>query len=46
MNGAATQIFSREFDTDFFRLPLALRELIQKNLMAWARGLQLSRTFA
>jgi len=29
MNGAATQIASREFDQDFFRLPPRIQDLVQ-----------------
>jgi mRNA interferase RelE/StbE len=32
MNGAATQIASRQFDDDFFRLPLQAREHVQKKI--------------
>ena len=32
MNGAATQIASREFDSDFFKLPARIRETVQKKL--------------
>jgi mRNA interferase RelE/StbE len=32
MNAAATQIASREFDADFFRLPSHLQSLIQKKI--------------
>ena len=32
MNGAATQIASREFDGDFFRLPQPLQVLVQKKI--------------
>ena len=39
MNGAATQIASREFDQDFFRLPLRLQELIQGKIDAMGRRL-------
>jgi len=32
MNGAATQIFSRQFDDDFFSLPPAVRERVQRRI--------------
>ena len=32
MNHATTQIASRQFDEDFFRLPLRLQALIQKRI--------------
>jgi mRNA interferase RelE/StbE len=32
MNGAATQIASRQFDDDFFRLPPQIRDLVQSKL--------------
>lgn len=32
MNGAATQIASRQFDDDFFPLPARLREQIQRKI--------------
>ena len=32
MNGAATQIASREFDADFFRLPAPLQALVQRKI--------------
>ncbi len=34
MNGAATQIASREFDGDFFRIPLAIQANIQRKIDA------------
>ena len=34
MNGAATQIASREFDSDFFDLPLRLQALVQRKIDA------------
>jgi mRNA interferase RelE/StbE len=34
MNGAATQVASREFDSDFFRLPEAIRERVQRKIDA------------
>jgi hypothetical protein len=39
MNGAATQIASRQFDEDFFKLPAKIRERVQAKLDAV--GLQL-----
>ncbi len=32
MNGAATQVASREFDGDFFRLPQQVQALVQKKI--------------
>jgi len=32
MNGAATQIASREFDDDFFRLPSPVQALVQRKI--------------
>jgi mRNA interferase RelE/StbE len=32
MNGAATQIAARQFDSDFFKLPSAIQERIQKKI--------------
>ena len=32
MNGAATQIASRQFDEDFFKLPTTIQEHVQKRL--------------
>ena len=32
MNGAATQIASREFDSDFFRLPSQIQALVQRKI--------------
>ncbi|MGO8766820.1 MAG: type II toxin-antitoxin system RelE family toxin [Limisphaerales bacterium] len=32
MNGAATQVDSREFDSDFFRLPQQVQALVQKKI--------------
>ena len=32
MNGAATQIASREFDTDFFRLPPQVQAFVQRKI--------------
>jgi mRNA interferase RelE/StbE len=32
MNGAATQIASREFDGDFFRLPQQIQALVQRKI--------------
>ena len=32
MNGAATQIASREFDNDFFRLPAQLQAHVQRKI--------------
>jgi mRNA interferase RelE/StbE len=43
MNGAATQIASRQFDEDFFKLPIAIRDVVQKKIDAM--GLRLG-TFA
>jgi mRNA interferase RelE/StbE len=40
MNGAATQIASREFDGDFFRLPPQIQALVQKKVDAM--GLRLA----
>ena len=40
MNGAATQIASREFDTVFFALPRHIQELIQRKIDAM--GLRLT----
>jgi mRNA-degrading endonuclease RelE of RelBE toxin-antitoxin system len=34
MNGAATQIASREFDRDFLKLPLAIQANIQRKIDA------------
>ena len=34
MNGAATQIASRQFDDDFFRLPLSLQSQVQQKIDA------------
>lgn len=42
MNGAATQITTREFDADFFRLPQRLQDLIQSKIDAMGSRL---RTF-
>ena len=32
MNGAATQIASREFDNDFYRLPAQIQALVQRKI--------------
>jgi mRNA interferase RelE/StbE len=32
MNGAATQITSKEFDGDFFQLPTHIQELVQRKI--------------
>ena len=32
MNGAATQVASRQFDDDFFKLPASIHERIQRRL--------------
>ena len=32
MNGAATQVFAREFDHDFFKLPAAIQKLVQQKI--------------
>jgi len=32
MNGAATQIASRQFDADFFKLPSIVREQVQRKI--------------
>ncbi len=40
MNGAATQIASRQFDEDFFRLPRQLQEHVQRKIDAM--GLRLT----
>jgi mRNA interferase RelE/StbE len=40
MNGAATQIASRQFDEDFFKLPIAIRDVVQKKIDAM--GLRLT----
>jgi hypothetical protein len=32
MNGAATQIASREFDRDFLQLPLAIQANVQRKI--------------
>ena len=40
MNGAATQIASREFDGDFLRMPVALQAQIQRKIDAM--GLRLA----
>ena len=40
MNGAATQIASRQFDEDFFKLPTAIRDIVQKKIDAM--GLRLA----
>jgi mRNA-degrading endonuclease RelE of RelBE toxin-antitoxin system len=32
MNGAATQVASREFDNDFFQLPPAIQSTVQRKL--------------
>jgi mRNA-degrading endonuclease RelE of RelBE toxin-antitoxin system len=32
MNGAATQIATRQFDADFFRLPPGVRECVQRKI--------------
>jgi hypothetical protein len=32
MNGAATQIASKEFDSDFFRLPQQIQVLVQRRI--------------
>ena len=40
MNGAATQIASREFDADFFHLPASTQTLVQRKIDAM--GLQLA----
>ena len=32
MNGAATQIAAREFDSDFFKLPQQLQTLVQRKM--------------
>ena len=40
MKGAATQIASREFDNDFFSLPLQVQALVQRKIDAV--GLRLS----
>lgn len=40
MNGAATQIASREFDGDFFRLPAQIQALVQRKIDAM--GLRLA----
>lgn len=45
MNGAATQIASREFDHDFFRLPPRLQELIQGKIDAMGRRLAMFAHF-
>ena len=37
MNGAATQIASREFDHEFFRLPPRIQELVQRKIDAMGR---------
>ena len=34
MNGAATQIASREFDDDFLQLPLAIQATVQRKIDA------------
>jgi mRNA interferase RelE/StbE len=34
MSGAATQIASREFDADFFRLPVPIQSLVQRKIDA------------
>jgi mRNA-degrading endonuclease RelE of RelBE toxin-antitoxin system len=39
MNGAATQIASREFDHDFSRLPLQIQELVQRKIDGMGRRL-------
>ena len=36
MNGAATQVASRQFDEDFFKLPAAIREQVQRKVDAIA----------
>lgn len=40
MNGAATQIASREFDHDFLRLPMPVQALVQRKIDAM--GLRLA----
>ena len=39
MNGAATQIASREFDQDFFRLPPPIQSLVQRKIDDMGRRL-------
>lgn len=40
MNGAATQIASREFDHDFSRLPFQIQELVQRKIDGMGRRLE------
>jgi len=39
MNGAATQVASRQFDEDFSKLPALIRELVQSKLDSMGRRL-------
>ena len=40
MNGAATQVASRQFDEDFFKLPVAIHERVQRRLDAMSFRLE------
>ena len=44
MNGAATQIASRQYDDDFFRLPETIRTRVQAKLDDMGSRLRLSPT--
>jgi len=40
MNGAATQVASRQFDEDFFKLPVTIHERVQRRLDAMSFRLE------